>query len=426
MSTMLRLGSVTRGLSGFKSVLFGVSVIFPRSLLRPNLPDASGIKKPARSSLWVGRGMFWRRLPAEMSCQCRQALIIILKHSSAVSLDSLLQATGKENTTPERFGSRQKKAPPGAKAAARPVAKVLGVRNKESVQVCNSAAPLSSPSEPLDRNFSNTTQAGVKKSNRKFDSSTSSSSCPMRKFDSRISFGPLVKTKTGLVPAVIQASHNKRHASVTQTVPARPVVGDRTAVTASRGPTGLSNTKRSVLKGRDEARTAVASAKGAKIKIQGQNKASTHLHLDKAAGLSKGQQTNQQKSISTANKQDGRLSRCTKSTTQPTNVSRNPKSEVKVGGKGHPCVVPARTSTSAAAHRPKNEQVQKNKTSARKDDKVGRGSANAQPQQRTVAAKPGRAVGVTSQSRSTRVKVPDTRIPQPAAKKQTAAQAERM
>lgn len=361
---------------------------------------------------------------------------------------SFLQATAKENKTSERIGSEQKKPPkktahPGAKSAVCPVTKVIGVHNKENIDIFlpvhHYVKHLSTPNKPLDKTLSKTIQTVVKKSNRNLNRRyTSTLPCPIRTFDSRISFGPLVKTKTGLVPAVTQATQNKRHTSITETVPTRAVVNksaprNRTTVPAAKGSTILSNTKKSVLKSLDEERTAVSSMKGAKIKSQCQNKASTNLHLDKTARLSKGQQTSHQKSISnshkcatTADKNDRRLSRCSKSTTQPTNVSKNPKSEVKMGGKGRQYLLPSRTSTSAGVHRTKDEHVQKNKMATKKDDKVGRGSANVQPQQRTRVAKPGRAVSFTSQSSSARVTVPDTLIPQTDGKKQTAAQAERM
>lgn len=376
--------------------------------------------------------------------------MFILKHSSVIDFVSFLQAAGKENKPSERFGSEPKKPPLGAKktaylgarSAVCPVTKVLGGHNKENIDiflpVCHYAKHLSAPNKPLDGTSSKTIQTVVKKSSRNFDRRyTSTLPCPIRTFDSRISFGPLVKTKTGLVPAVTQANQNKRHTSITETVPTRSVVNksaprDMTTVTASKGSTTLSKPKKSVLKSLDEERTAASSTKGAKIKSQCLNKASTNLRLDKTAHLTTGQQTNHQKSTSnshkcttTDGKNDGRLSRCTKSTTQPTNASKNPKSKVKVGGKGQQHVLPSRTSTSAVVHRTKDEQVQKTKMATKKDDKVARGSANVQPQQRTRVAKPGRAVSFTGPSSSTRV-VPDTLIPQTNGKKQTAAQAERM
>lgn len=365
--------------------------------------------------------------------------MFILKHSSVIDFVSFLQATGKENKTSERLGSEQKKPPLGDKSAMCPVTKVLGVHNKENIDilpVCHYAKHLCTSNKPSDRTLSKTIQTVVKKSNRNFDRRyTSVLPCPIRTFDSRISFGPLVKTKTGLVPAVTQTTQNKRHTSITETVLTKSVKSeprDRTTVTASKGSTLLSNTKKSVLKSLDEERTAVSSTKGAQTKSQGQNKAATNLHLDKTAHLSKGRQTNHQKSISnshkyttTAAKNDGRSSRCSKSTTQPANVSKNPKSEVKVGGKGQQYVLPPRTSTSALVHRTKDDQGQKNKMATKKDEKVGRCSASVQPQQSTKVAKPGRAVSFTGQS-STRVTAPDTLIPQTDGKKQTAAQAERM
>lgn len=317
-----------------------------------------------------------------------------------------------------------------------PVRKVLGVSNKENINsiclpVCHSAKHLTAANKSTDRNLSNTGHTVVKKSNRNLGSrSTSTLPFQIKTVHSRISLGPLVKTKTGLVPAVTQPSQAQaqRHTSATEINLTRSVVNkfktsDSTSLTASKGSTILENKKRSVLKSLVAERTTVSSMTGAKIRAQGQNKASSNQHLDKTTVLSKSQQTNQRKSISY-------LYKCTnggnKTTTQPTNESKNPRSEVKVKGNGQQRIGPSRTSTTRVVHRPKDEQGQKHRMSTKKDDMVGWGSANVQLQKRTIVAKPAQAVNFTNQTRSSKVKVPDTTIPRTDGKRQTAAQAERM
>lgn len=293
---------------------------------------------------------------------------------------------------------------------------------------------MTAENKPTDRTLSSTGHRVVKKSSRNLGSrSTSTLPCQIKTVHSRVSLGPLVKTKTGLVPAVTQPSQTQtqRHTSVTEINLTRSSVNkfktsNSTSVTASKRSTILENRK-----SHDAKRTTVSSMTGAKITVQGQKKASSNLHLDKTTGLSKSQQTNQRKPISNlykctngANKHEGRMSN--KTTTPPTNESKNPKYEVKVKGDGQQHIGPSRTSTTGVVHRPKDEQGQKNRMSTKKDDKVGLGSGNVQLQQRTMVTKPTRAVNFINQTRSSKVKVPDTAIPQTDGKKQTAAQAERM
>lgn len=325
-----------------------------------------------------------------------------------------------------------------------PARKVLGVSNKENIDciflpVCHSAKHLTAENKPTDRTLSNTGHTVVKKSSRNLGS-RSSPTLPfqIKTVNSRISLGPLVKTKTGLVPALTQPSQTltQRHTSFKDINRPSSVVNkfktsDSTSVTVSKGPTILGNKKRSVLKSLDAESTTVSSMTGAKITVQGQNKASSNLHLDKTNGLSKSQQTNQRKSISNlykctnrANKHEGRMP--SKTTTQPTNESKNPKSDVKVKGNRQQHIGPSRTSLTGVVHRSKDEQGQKNRMATKKDEMVGWGSVNVQLQRRTIVARPTQAVNFTNQTRSSKVKFPDTVIPCTDGKRKTAAQAERM
>lgn len=319
---------------------------------------------------------------------------------------------GKENKTSERFDNKHKSFSFTGKSKVGPAKKVFGVCNKDNIKSvllpgCHSAKHSSAENKPSDSAFSKTV---VKTLNGNFGSrSASTLSCPV---SSRISLGPLVKTKTGLVPAVTQPSQNRGRTSVREIGATKSVVNKFTP----RDPTSVTASKSSSI-----------------IKVQGQNKASSNIQLDKSTRPSKSQQSNQQKSTSnlykgtnTANNHQEKLSKCHKSTTQPPNFAKNPKPELKVGKNGQLHTVPLQTSRTGGVHRTKDEQAQKNRMSTKKDDKVGWGSATVQQQRRTVVAKPARTVTFTNQTVSTKVKVPDTLIPQTDGKKQTAAQAERM
>lgn len=153
--------------------------------------------------------------------------------------------SGKENETlTDRFGYRQKKAL--SQSSVKPPRIVLGVNNNENVKnssqtgrqgthlkhptdtsiqphlkpALKNSDAARRPATSLSRNRSN---AGVPSSVRKSSKSDSTDapisacrfrsgsklgwSCPMNTAGSRISLGCLVKTRTGLVPAVTQSLH---------------------------------------------------------------------------------------------------------------------------------------------------------------------------------------------------------------------------
>lgn len=354
------------------------------------------------------------------------------------SLFLVWQVVGKENKTSEQSDNTSESFPVTVRSIVVPAKKVFGVCNKDNVKSilqprCHSAKHLSAENKPPHSCFSKT----IVKTPKGTFTSRSTSTCSV---NSRISLGPLVKTKTGLVPAVTQPSQSRLHASVRETGATKSVVTKFTTrgttfVTASKSSSSLTDKNKlaPVFKSCDDERKPVSSMTGAKIKVQVQNKARSNLQLDKNTGTSKSQHSGQQKSISTLHKSTNaanchkeKLSNCMTSTTQPKSWSKNPKPELKVGQNGQLHRVPSQASRTKGVHRPKDEQAQQNKVSTKNDDKVGWRSAHVQQQRRTAAAKPAQAVSLTNQARNTKVKLPDTLNPQTDGKKQTAAQAERM
>lgn len=342
---------------------------------------------------------------------------------------------GKENKSLEQFGNKHKKSHVTVQSTVGPAKNVLGVCNKSILLPgCHSAKPPRAGNKPSDSAISKT---AVKTLSRNHGSrSASTLSCPV---SSRISLGPLVKTKTGLVPAVTQPSQIRRHTSVretaTKSVVSKFTPRNLTSVTASKSSGSLASKKTlaPVFKSSDEEKKPVSSLTGAKIKVQGQSRTSSNLRLEKSTRPSKSQQSNPQKSTSslykctdTADGHKEKLAKCNKPTTQPTNWSKNPKPEPKVGKSGHLHTVPSQTSRTGAAHRAKDQQAQKTRMSSKNDDAVGRGSANVRPERRTAVAKPAGTVSFTDRAAGSRGKVPDAPIPQTDGKKRTAAQAERM
>lgn len=349
----------------------------------------------------------------------------------------LCQVTGKENKASEQFDNKHTNSAVTAQQKVGPAKKGFGVCNKENVKSillpgCHSAKHLNAGNKPSDSAFSKTVVKTLNGSR-----SAATSSWPV---SSRISLGPLVKTKTGLVPAVTQPSQRGGNTSVREIGVTKSFVNDNftprvsTSVAVSKSSSVLTYKKipAPVFKSSDEGKKTVSSMRGAKIKVQGQGRASSNLQLDKSTRPSKSQESNQQKSTSnsykcanTANNRKEQLSKCNKSTTQPTNWSKNLKPELKVEKNGPLHAVPPQTSRTGAVHRTKDEQAQKKRMSSKKDDRDGC-SATVQQQPRTVGAKPARTVSFTKQTASAKVKVPDAPIPQADGKRQTAAQAERM
>lgn len=348
----------------------------------------------------------------------------------------VLQGVGKENKTSKCLDNEHENFPVTVQPTVGPAKKVFGVSNKDNVKSIlqpgsHSAKHLSADNKPSGSAFSKT----IAKTPKGTFGCRPASTCPV---SSRISLGPLVKTKTGLVPAATQPRQSRLPTSVREIGATKAVVNkfatrDSTSVTASKPSSSLAYKKKLAPAFKSSGEERKSSMAGAKIKVQGQNKARSNLQLDKSTGPSKSQHSNQQKSTSNlhkctnaANCHKEKLSKCNKSAPQPTNGSKNPKPPLKVGQNGQLHTVPSQASRTGGVHRPKDERAPKNTVSTKKDDKVGWGPANVQQQRRPRVAKPAQTVSFANQTRSTKVKLPDTRNPPTDGKKQTAAQAERM
>lgn len=426
--------------------------------------------------------------------------------------------TGKENkTSADRFSYERTKVPTlAAQSTIHPARRVFGVSNNVNVkgslltgrQITSYRSETSGPAQPklkpvltrsytvvssksnlnttshlkkqsntgiqsLGRGSSNAVCTAVTKSNSRFSSSSNAAwSCPMRTVSARISLGPLVKTKTGLIPAVTQPrntpSQNLTHTSAiaTDTITTSSVANKLRSSTS----TSVTLSKRSAMAQKKTLpttalnkavgeKTTVSSTARVKIKVQDQNKSNSKLLLGKhslsscKSQLSTGLKSTSNFSKCTAApiKPEGRvgMSKYNKSAGQPTDRSTKQRSERERVKNGQQCKVPPQTSlgpasgcSSRAVIRTMQaavaEQGGKTKTCTQRDSKKGHSSLNAQPPQmgikRTGAPvmsqtvpRPTRTISHTSQATDTKTtKVPTRVIPQTVGKKQTAAQEERM
>ncbi|KAJ4922947.1 hypothetical protein JOQ06_021268 [Pogonophryne albipinna] len=291
----------------------------------------------------------------------------------------------------------------------------------------------------------NSASTAVTKSNGKFGGSSNATwSCQMKTNSVRMSLGPMVKTKTGLIPTVIQPrnSQNLTHTSST-------AAHTNTATTASVANKVRSSTSSSVSVSQRsdlaQRRTLPTTALNntertrAAFRVQNQNMTNSKPLLGKPPSY-KTQLSCGLKSVSTSSKYaairpEGRvgMSKSVKSSGQPTVTSTKQTGQRK----GQQCkVVPPTVIgvTSAAVA----ELAVKSKTCKKTDDKKGHISANAPPPQagfkRTSAPvvsqtvpRAGRTISHTSQATLTKTpKFPVRVIPQTEGKKLTAAQEERI
>lgn len=291
----------------------------------------------------------------------------------------------------------------------------------------------------------NSESTAVTKSNRKFGGSSNATwSCQMKTNSVRVSLGPMVKTKTGLIPTVIQPrnSQNLTHTSST-------AAHTNTATTASVANKVRSSTSSSVSVSQRsdlaQRRTLPTTALNntertrAGIRVQNQNMTNSKPLLGKPPSY-KTQLSCGLKSVSTSSKYaairpEGRvgMSKSVKSSGQPTVTSTKQTGQRK----GQQCKVvpPTVIGVTRAAVA---ELAVKSKTCKKTDDKKGHISANAPPPQagfkRTSAPvvsqtvpRAGRTISHTSQATLTKTpKFPVRVIPQTEGKKLTAAQEERM
>lgn len=283
------------------------------------------------------------------------------------------------------------------------------------------------------------------KSKSKFSFGPSSAiSGPTMTISTRISLGPLVKTKTGLTPAVIQSRATKPslpHTSVTAASTTTTNQIAKKVQSSSKSTTSVSQ----------RFAANISSTMGAKNKVQGQNKLNSKPVLGSHSQPSKSQLSSGLKTTYTSLK-------CTvasfkpevrvaakKSTGQPANKSTKPRTEPK-GEKSQPCKAafqafsrPATTCNSRPVGEPAvTDTGRKTKITKETAGKTENRASNAPPLKSGVKSRvaplisqtvppPSRTVRLTGQATNTKTpKVQSKVFPQTEGKKLTAAQVERM
>ncbi|XP_030593806.1 cytoskeleton-associated protein 2-like [Archocentrus centrarchus] len=395
--------------------------------------------------------------------------------------------TGKENKAPaDRFRPNISKGPSvTARSGQDPPKKAFGVRNKgngsKPTGLQNNTRPaLPKPNRnPLltrtydDASFKshlsaaipvakqantriqtsgraplNTAHTARVKSNSKvtFDPSSASS---MMMVDARISLGPLVKTKTGLTPAVIQPRATKPN------LPHTSVTAASTTTTTQAAKKVRSSTTSSVSVSQRSG-MGVPSAARARNKAQGQSKLSSKPALGTCSQISsKSHLSSGLKSASTSLKSTAASLRpagrgtANKSAGQPANGSTKTGTETKGRENGRPLKAAFQTSsrpTNRCASRPVGGLMQPAVTEMGKKTKITKETAGktkncsskAPPPKAGVKSRsaalvsqmvppPARTVSLTGKATDTKTpKVQVRVIPQTGGKKPTAAQVERM
>lgn len=304
----------------------------------------------------------------------------------------------------------------------------------------------------LCRLSSNPVCTAVIKSNNRLSHSNAAWPCQIKTGVTRISLGPLVKTKTGLIPAVTQPRHNLtqnlKQTTITSTsVPTSSVGNTSFSVTMSKRPA------------RAERRTLPFTA-NREIKATSEtarpdpNKFNSKLVLGKhslssctsqpSSGL---KSTNFSKGTVAPIKGRVGVFKSNKSAGQPTHRSTKQGSECEQEKNSQACKIPLQTSLRPAgmsSSRVVSSVVQAAvvehrgdaKTCPQRDNRKAHDSIRAQqmsikrtgaPVTSQTVPRPARTVSHSSKATDTKTtKIPARIIPQTEGKKQTAAQEERM
>ncbi|KAL3975370.1 POU domain transcription factor, class 3 [Sarotherodon galilaeus] len=283
------------------------------------------------------------------------------------------------------------------------------------------------------------------KSKSKFSFGPSSAvSGPTMTVSTRISLGPLVKTKTGLTPAVIQSRATKPNLTHTSVTAASTTTTNQIAK-------NVQSSSKSTTSVSQRFAANISSTTGAKNKVQSQNKLNSKPVLGSHSQPSKSQLSSGLKSTYTSLKctvasfkPEGRVA-AKKSSGQPANKSTKPRTEPK-GEKGQPCKAAFQTFSRPAnrcSSRPVGEPAvtdtgRKTKITKETAGKTENRASNAPPLKSGVKSRvaplisqtvppPSRTVRLTGQATNTKTpKVQSKVIPQTEGKKLTAAQVERM
>ncbi|CAJ1069441.1 cytoskeleton-associated protein 2-like [Xyrichtys novacula] len=310
----------------------------------------------------------------------------------------------------------------------------------------------------LNKTFSNITRTAAAKPNNKLSiRSNAAQLCTTKTVSARMSLGPIVKTKTGLIPAVTQPRNSlvktqkKVQAATTFTTSVPNKV--RPSTSASVSVSQRKTLPITVVKNTGNERASLSSKP--RIKVQNQNKDNSKPLFGKQSqphlkSQPSGLQTTAISSRCTTapNKSHGRVEmpKPSKSTSQPTDTYSKQMSGNEEKKSGQPCKNVPRTSgpssrcssgpISAIVRNSGIELEKKTSTCRESDAKRGHTSANAHQTQTGVkktrvpvvsqtAPQPVRTISLTGQARKT-AKVPVSVIPQTEGKRLTAVQEERM
>uniref|UniRef100_A0A3B4YSQ0 Cytoskeleton associated protein 2-like n=1 Tax=Seriola lalandi dorsalis TaxID=1841481 RepID=A0A3B4YSQ0_SERLL len=308
-------------------------------------------------------------------------------------------------------------------------------------------------------------------SNTKFSSNSNSAwSGPRKTVSVRMSLGPIVKTKTGLIPAVTQSRNTKSRVTHTPAAAANTTttsVGNKVRSSTSSlvsdsqsSATAQRKTLRNTALNNPVNERTVSSTARAGIKVQSQDKSNskpllgTHSQSSCKSQLSSHgwKPVPTSKCIEALIKPKGRegMSKTNRSTGEPTDRPTKQKSEGGGEKNGKSCKVPSRTSYDAVSRRTSKavsgqftraavaELGGKTKTCKETQSKKAHSSANAPPPQTCIkrtgapvmsqtVPQPYRTISLTGQA--TNMKTPKVSvriIPQTEGKKMTAAQEERI
>ncbi|XP_030274182.1 cytoskeleton-associated protein 2-like isoform X2 [Sparus aurata] len=324
------------------------------------------------------------------------------------------------------------------------------------------------------RAFSNAVHTNVTKSNSRFSSASSATwTGPVKTLSARLSLGPFVQTKTGLIPAVTQPRNSQNLIHTSATAGKTSTTTSTTSVANNVQPRTCSSVfvskRSSVVKRKTLPTTAenntvngkktASSTARAGIKVQDRNNTNSKPLLGKHPQPScKSQLSNGLKSTSSSSKCTAApikpekrvwMSKINKSSGQPTDRSTKQRTEGEGQKNGTHCNVASQMSSGPASRSISRvvggvrqaavaEHGGKTKTLKDKDSKRGHISAiPLQPQtgiKRTgvpvmsqTVPQPTRTIRHTSQAKDIKTtKAPVRVIPQTEGKKLTAAQEERM
>ncbi|XP_041643956.1 cytoskeleton-associated protein 2-like [Cheilinus undulatus] len=316
-----------------------------------------------------------------------------------------------------------------------------------------------------NRTYSNVAGTAAAKPNSRLSSKSSAALLrPVRTASVRMSLGPVVQTKTGLIPAVTQPRHSLSQTS-THSSALSAAISTITAIsggnkmrscsssvsTSQRKTPPINAPKTSV-----KEQTSLTSTVRATLKVQDQNRANAKPLVGKESQSYFQNQPSALKTMSissgstaAANKSEGRagMPKLNKLNCQPADIFSQKQSDVEGKKTGQPCKVTSRTSSGPASRcssrpaskvmRPAlNELEKKSKSCKETDGKKGHNAVNAPetkadirktgaPVVSQTAPQPVRAISFTGQARKT-PKIPVRVIPQTEGKKLTAVQEERM